>query len=159
MKNYFIFSKFKHLFSSLFNVKDNILSKFCKPLLLQECNYEPLFLNNCKKILDNDFLYIRISHLLAYTVFGLSKTTLERNEQYHAQEIKNISPKTLKILRYKIIKSLGRTKLYNLNCSQIVWIEALSLKALQKRNFFIEKITKEEIIGNYEMIVDHLEPF
>ena len=159
MKNYFIFLKFKFLFKTLLNQKDYFLSKISKPLFLRECEYEPLFLNSCKKHLDKDFLYIRISQLLAYTVLGLNKYRLDNNEKYHAKEIKNISTKTLDILRYKIIKALDRLKLYDLSCSQIIWMEANALKLLQKRDFSIEKITKEEIIGCYKMIVDHLEPF
>ncbi len=159
MKNNFIFSKAKFTFKTLIYQKDYFLSKIYSPLLLRKCDYEPLFLNNCKKSLDKEFLYIRISQLLAYTVFGLNKHTLDRNKKYHAQEIKNICTKTLNILRYKIIKAIGRAKLHDLRCSQIVWMESLSLKTLQERDFCITKITKDEIIGNYEMIVDHLEPF
>ena len=159
MKNNFNFSKYNLIFKTLIYQKDYILSKISKPLLLRKCDYEPLFLNNCKKPLDKEFLYIRISQLLAYTVLGLSKYTLDTNEKYHAQEIKNICPKTLDILRYKIIKAIGRAKLYDLRCSQIVWMESLSLKTLKNRDFCITKITKEEIIGNYEMTVDHLEPY
>ena len=102
---------------------------------------------------------MRISQLLAYTVLGLNKYTLDTNEKYDAQEIKNISIKTLDILRYKIIKALCSPKLYRLRCSQIRWMEANTLKLLQERDFSIEKITKEQIIGCYEMIVDHLEPY
>lgn len=159
MKINFIFSKSKLSLKTLINQKDYFLSKISKPLLLSECDYEPLFLNNCKKSLDKEFLYMRISQLLAYTVLGLNKHTLDTNEKYHDQEIKNISTKTLDILRYKIIKAIGRAKLYDLHCSQIVWMESLSLKTLKNRDFCITKITKEEIVGNYEMIVDHLEPF
>ena len=159
MKNNFIFSKLKLSLKTLIFQKDYLATKISKPLLLRECDYEPLFLNNCKKSLDKEFLYMRISQLLAYTFFGINKHTLDRNEKYHAQEIKNICTKTLDILRYKIIKAIGRAKLYDLRCSQIVWMESLSLKTLKNRDFCITKITKEEIIGNYEMIVDHLEPF
>lgn len=159
MINNFIFSKSKSIYKTLIYQRDYFLSKISNPLLLRECDYEPLFLNNCKKSLDEELLYIRISQLLAYTFFGLNKHTLDTNEKYHAQEIKNICTKTLDILRYKIIKAIGRAKLYDLRCSQIVWMESLSLKTLKNRDFCITKITKEEIIGNYEMIVDHLEPF
>ena len=159
MKNNFIFLKFKLLFAKLLYQKDYFLSKISKPLFLRECDYETLFLNYCKKPLDKDFFYKRISQLLAYTVLGLNDYTLDENEKYHAQEIKNISVKTLNILRYKIIKALGTAKLYDLSCSQIIWMESLTLKCLQKRDFLIEKITKEEIIGCYEMTVDHLESF
>ena len=159
MKNKFIFSKSKFTFKTLIYQKDYFLSKISNPLLLRKCDYEPLFLNNCKKSLEKEFLYIRISQLLAYTVFGINKHTLDRNKKYHSQEIKNICTKTLNILRYKIIKAIGRAKLQDLRCSQIVWMESLSLKTLKKRDFCITKITKNEIIGNYEMIVDHLEPF
>ena len=76
-----------------------------------------------------------------------------------SNNIKNISTKTLNILRYKIIKAIGFPKLYDLSCSQIIWMEANTLKLLQERDFSIEKITKEQIIGCYKMIVDHLEPF
>ena len=159
MKNNFIFSKSKLTFKTLIYQKDYFLSKISKPLLLRECDCKPLFLNNFKKPLDKEFLYMRISELLAYTVLGLNKHTLDTNERYHAQEIKNICTKTLDILRYKIIKAIGRAKLYDLRCSQIIWMESLSLKTLQQRDFCITKITKEEIFGNYEMIVDHLEPY
>ena len=96
-KNNF-FLKFTSLLSSLLNQKDYFLSKFFKPPILKEYDYESLFYNNCKKFLDKNFLYIRIFHLLAYTVFGLRKTTLETNEKYHAKEIKNISTKSLQNL-------------------------------------------------------------
>ena len=159
MKNNFLFSKSKLLITTLLYQKDYFLSKISKPLFLKECDYEPLFLNNCKKELDKDFLYMRISQLLAYTVLGLNKYTLDTNEKYHAHEIKNISTKTLNILRYKIIRAIGSPKLNDLSCSQIIWMEANTLKLLQERNFSIEKITKEQIIGCYKMIVDHLDPF
>ena len=159
MKNNFIFLKFKLLFAKLLYQKEYFLSKISKPLFLRECDYEPLFLNYCKKPLDKDFFYKRISQLLAYTVLGLNDYTLDKNEKYHAQEIKNISVKTLNILRYKIIRAIGSPKLNDLSCSQIIWMEANTLKLLQESDFSIEKITKEQIIGCYKMIVDHLEPF
>ena len=52
MKINFIFSKSKLSLKTLINQKDYFLSKISKPLLLSECDYEPLFLNNCKKSLD-----------------------------------------------------------------------------------------------------------
>ena len=102
MKKNFIFLKFKLLFAKFLYQKDYFLSKISKPLFLRECDYEPLFLNYCKKPLDKDFFYKRISQLLAYTVLGLNDYTLDKNKKYHAQEIKNISVKKSKTLKQTV---------------------------------------------------------
>ena len=57
MKNNFLFSKSKLLITTLLYQKDYFLSKISKPLFLKKCDYEPLFLNNCKKQLDKDLYY------------------------------------------------------------------------------------------------------
>ena len=69
-----------------------------------------------------------------------------------------LNQKQLEDLAQRVTAAVGLSKLQALSNTQAQMCEVMLAKRLEKLDFQIDQIKDEELVGIYEMVVDHLCP-